>query len=179
MLAPVSALTGQLLNMSDSISELFPRSGDSLDLSELPERVAQVQSELQSLEEAVRQTKEQVRQVEMTKEAAFARQQVLQEQLEQDLEEVHVLQAQQEDLMALKAAQEQKSLSPDMHKLLQVCSQISEAPAAVVILHSIGPAGPAQGSPPATETCDQFFCTHLQQVSGPFPVRGTRQQISI
>lgn len=108
--------------MSDFMSELTPRSGDSLDLSELPERVAQVQSELQSLEEAVRQTKERVRQVETTKEAAFARQQVLQEQLEQDLEEVHTLQAQQEDLMALKAAQEQKSPSPDTHTLLQVCS---------------------------------------------------------
>ena len=165
--------------MSESISELVPRSGDSLDLSELPERVAQVQSELQSLEEAVRQTKERVRQVETTKEAAFARQQVLEEQLEQDLKAVHVLQAQQGDLMALKAAQEPKSRSPDMHTLLQVCSYISEAPAAVIIHHCIGPAGPAQGSPPATETCDQFFCTHLQQVSGPVPVRGTRQQISM
>jgi len=122
VLASVYALTGRFVNMSDSISELVPRSGDSLDLSELPERVAQVQSELQSLEEAVRQTKEQVRQVETTKEAAFARQQVLQEQLEQDLKEVHVLQAQQEDLTALKAAQEQSSRSPDMHTLLQVCS---------------------------------------------------------
>ncbi len=108
--------------MSDAMSELVLRSGDSLDFSELPERVAQVQSELQRLEEAVWQTKEQTGQVETTKEAAFARQQVLQEQLEQDLEELHVLQAQQEDLMALKAAQEQKSPSPDMHTLLQVCS---------------------------------------------------------
>lgn len=108
--------------MSDSISELVPRSGDSLDLSELPERVAQVQSGLQSLEEAVRQTKELIRQVKTTKQAAFARQQVLQEQLEQDLSEVHNLQAQQEDLTALKAAQEQSRWSPDMHTLLQVCS---------------------------------------------------------
>ncbi|DBA99885.1 TPA: hypothetical protein ACH3X1_013771 [Trebouxia sp. C0004] len=106
--------------MSHLMSELFPTSGDSLDLSELPERVAQVQSELQRLEEAVRQTKERVRQVETTKEAAFARQQVLQEQLEQDLKEVHTLQAQQEDLLALKAVQEQKRRSPDMHTLLQV-----------------------------------------------------------
>ncbi|KAL0037906.1 hypothetical protein WJX79_004606 [Trebouxia sp. C0005] len=106
--------------MLDSISELVSRSGDSLNLSELPERVAQVQSELQSLEEAVRQTKERVRQVETTREAAFARQQVLQQKLEQDLREVHVLQAQQEDLMALKAAQEQKSRSPDTHTLFQV-----------------------------------------------------------
>ena len=164
--------------MLDSISELVSRSGDSLNLSELPERVAQVQSELQSLEEAVRQTKERVRQVETTREAAFARQQVLQQKLEQDLREVHVLQAQQEDLMALKAAQEQKSRSPDTHTLFQVCSRISDAPATVVIHHCTGPAGPTQGSPPATETCDQFFCTHLQQVSGPFPVRGSRQQIS-
>ncbi len=109
--------------MSDSAAEINTAETDLLDLldlSELPTKVAQVQSELQRLDEAVQRAKQQVRQAELSRQTAYANQQVLQEQLQQDLERVHVLQLQQEDLLALKAAQGQSSKLPSSQALLQV-----------------------------------------------------------
>lgn len=93
---------------------------DLLDLSGLSGKVANVQAELQLLDEAVQQTKQQIRTAQLNETAASARHQGLKEQLQQDVEVVHALQAQQDDLLALRVAQQQGDRLPDRQKDLQV-----------------------------------------------------------
>ena len=92
----------------------------NLNLDNLPSKVAEVQTELQQLEEATRQYTQKVRQAELANQQNHDSQQLLQQQLQQDLAMVHTLQMQQADLLALNRAQAQHPKKIDKQAVLQV-----------------------------------------------------------
>ena len=102
--------------------EFRDSSGDfgHLNLDDLPGKVAQVQTELQQLDEATQQTRQKVRQAELASQQSHDSQQLLQQQLQQDLAIVHTLQMQQSDLLALKRAQGQQPKTYGQRAVFQV-----------------------------------------------------------
>lgn len=90
------------------------------DLDDLPGKVANVQTELQQLDEATQETRQKVRQAELASQQSHVAQQLLQQQLQQDLAIVHTLQMRQADLLALKRAQGQRPKKFNKEAVLQV-----------------------------------------------------------
>lgn len=93
----------------------------SLNLDDLPSKVAQVQAELHQLEEAAQQTTQKVRQAELASQQSRDSQHLLQQQLQQDLVIVHTLQMQQADLLALKKMRAKHPKNSGKQAVLQVC----------------------------------------------------------
>ena len=98
----------------------------ALDLSQLPSKVAEVQSELQRLEQAVEQTRDQVKIVLATQTSACDSAQLLEQQRKQDVADIHTMQLQLADLQALKACQDQIAPLPKQQLAVKVCFVITE-----------------------------------------------------
>ena len=97
---------------------------NSSDLIQLPAKVAEVQAELQRLEQVVQQAKEKVEAVHAEERSTSASSQLLEQQLQKDVSDIHSLQLQVDDLRALKAAQNQTSQRPSAQLALQVCAAL-------------------------------------------------------
>ena len=103
------------------MTELQDNDADaSLNLDDLPGKVAQVQIELEQLEVAIQQTKQKVRQAELANQQNHVSQQRLQQQVQQDLAIVHTLQMRQADVLALNKAQAQLPKNIGKPAVLQV-----------------------------------------------------------
>lgn len=131
----------------------------NLKLDDLPGKVAQVQTELQQLQEATQQAKQKVRQAELANQQHHVSHQLLQQQLQQDLAIIHKLQMQQADLLALKRAKAQLPKDTGKQAVLQVSLL------AIWILHIVASTvqarvsftGQAQSSPAAAQACYHFL----------------------
>ena len=128
-------------------------------LDDLPGKVAQVQQELQQLEEATQQGKQKVRHAELANQQHHVSQQLLQQQLQQNSAIVYKLQMQQADLLTLKRAKAQLFNNTGKQAVLQVSLL------AIWILHIIASTaqarlsftGQAQSSPAAAQACYHFL----------------------
>lgn len=106
-----------------------------LDLDDLPGKVANVQTELQQLDEATQQTRQKVRQAELASHQSHVSQQLLQQQLQQDVAIVHTLQMRQADLLVLKTVhgqQPKKCNKEAAPQVLQLCLHSSHSSQPIV-----------------------------------------------
>ena len=104
-----------------------------LDLSELPGKVAQVQSELQRLDDAIQQAKLHARQAELASQRTAESQELLQDQLRQDIKAVHTLQVQQEALLAVKCSRDCRLKPVDKQTLIKVTGAVLQIQLKIIV----------------------------------------------
>ena len=128
-----------------------------LDLDDLPAKVANVQTELQQLDEATQQVRQKVRQAEQASQQSHVSEQLLEQQIEQDLAIVQTLQMRQADLLALKTAQGQRPKRCNKAAVLQVSLLAVLTFTTTQPLSQILFVGQAQSSSTAAQACKCFL----------------------